>query len=199
MTLAEDTREPGARERDAQSETDRALLARIAQGDERAFAALYQRYHVPLYNYLLRLIHRGTVAEELLQDAFLAVWEGAAGFRGQAKVKTWLFRIAHHRAVSWLRRRREAFTYDGELPDHPVPPQTEARAMASWRVEQLRLALDKLTPDHRAVLELAFFHEMSYAEIAEVLDCPLGTVKSRMSYARRILTGHLKALGVTEG
>ena len=199
MTTWDTTLSEGTREQDARPATDRALLARIAQGDERAFATLYRRYHVPLYNYLLRLIHRGTVAEELLQDTFLAVWEGAAGFRGQAKVKTWLFRIAHHRAVSWLRRKREAFTHDGELPDHPVPPQTEAQAMTSWRVEQLRAALDKLTPEHRAVLELAFFHEMSYAEIAEVLGCPLGTVKSRMSYARRILTGHLKAQGVTEG
>jgi RNA polymerase sigma-70 factor (ECF subfamily) len=154
---------------------------------------------LPLYNYILRLIHRPHVAEEILQEVFLAVWEGAGQFKKRSKVKTWIFRIAHYQSVSWLRRKREVLTHDGELPDRPVAPQTESRVIATWQTDQVRLALDKLSPEHRAVLELAFFHEMSYAEIAEVLDCPVGTVKSRMSYARRNLTGHLKAQGVTKG
>ncbi len=178
------------------SPTDKELLDAVAQRDERAFDALYKRYNVSLYNYILRLIHRPHVAEEILQEVFLAVWEGAERFKKRATVKTWLFRIAHHQAVSWLRRKREVLTPDGELPDHPVPPQTESRVIATWQADQVRAALDKLSPQHRAVLELVFVHEMSYAEIAEVLECPVGTVKSRVSYARRNLTGHLKAQGV---
>jgi RNA polymerase sigma-70 factor (ECF subfamily) len=178
--------------------TDLDLLDAITRRDERAFDVLYHRYNVSLYNYILRLIHRPYVAEEILQEVFLAVWEGANGFKGESQVKTWLFRIAHHQAVSWLRRKREVLTSDGELPDRPVPPRTESQVITSWQTDKVRMALDKLSPMHRAVLELAFFHEMSYAEIAEVLECPVGTVKSRMSYARRNLTGHLKAQGVTE-
>ncbi len=178
--------------------TDEALLDAVARREERAFDVLYHRYNVSLYNYILRLIHRSHVAEEILQEVFLAVWEGAKDFKGKSKVKTWLFRIAHYQAVSWLRRKREVLTHDGELPDHPVPPRTESRVIATWQTNKVHAALDKLSPEHRAVLELAFFYEMSYAEIAEVLDCPVGTVKSRMSYARRNLTGHLKAQGVTE-
>ncbi|MGC9398601.1 MAG: RNA polymerase sigma factor [Anaerolineae bacterium] len=176
--------------------TDAELIEAIGQHDEEAFDVLYRRYNVPLYNYILRLIHRPSVAEELLQEVFLAVWEGAGGFRGHAQVKTWLFRIAHHQSVSWLRRKREVLTADGELPDSPVSPGTESHVIATWQSSRVREALDKLSPEHRAVLELAFFHEMSYAEIAEVLDCPLGTVKSRMSYARRYLSGYLKAQGI---
>jgi len=182
--------------KEEQTSTDLDLIDAIADHDERSFDVLYHRYNVSLYNYILRLIHRPHVAEEILQEVFLAVWEGAGRFKGRAKVKTWLFRIAHYQAVSWLRRKREVLTDDGELPDRPVPPRTESQVIASWQTDTVRTALDKLSPEHRAVLELAFFHEMSYAEIAEVLECPVGTVKSRMSYARRNLTGHLKAQGV---
>ncbi|MEA3308068.1 MAG: RNA polymerase sigma factor [Chloroflexota bacterium] len=181
---------------DQTSATDAELLALSNRGDADAFELLYQRHHRALYNYLLRLIHRPTVAEELLQEVFLAAWKAAARFRGEAKVKNWLFRIAHHRAVSWLRRNREEFTPNGEIPDKLVNPRSEKQVETSWRIEQLHIALDKLSPTHRAVLELAFFHEMNYAEIAAIMDCPVGTVKSRMSYARRNLSAHLKGLGV---
>ncbi len=174
------------------------LLARAGRGDEQAFELLYDEYSSPIYNYVLRLVHRESIAEELLQEVFLAAWKGARRFRGESKVKTWLFRIAHHTAVSWLRREREVFSSDGELPDRPVPDRSEAKAMHTWRTDQLRIALDRLTPEHRAVLELAFFHELPYAEIATILDCPVGTVKSRMSYARRYLSQFLREQGVEE-
>lgn len=178
------------------SSTDAELLILSTRGDATAFELLYQRHNRALYNYLLRLIHRPTVAEELLQEVFLAAWKAASQFRGEAKVKNWLFRIAHHRAVSWLRRNREELMSDDEIPDEPVTSQGERRVEDSWRIEQLHIALDRLSPTHRAVLELAFFHELNYAEIAEIMDCPVGTVKSRMSYARRNLSAHLKGLGV---
>ena len=178
------------------SSTDAELLTLSTRGDAGAFELLYQRHNRALYNYLLRLIHRPTVAEELLQEVFLAAWKAASQFRGEAKVKNWLFRIAHHRAVSWLRHNREELTPDGEIPDTPVTLQREEHVRDAWRIEQLHIALDKLSPTHRAVLELAFFHEMNYTEIAKIMDCPVGTVKSRMSYARRNLSAHLKGLGV---
>jgi RNA polymerase sigma-70 factor (ECF subfamily) len=178
--------------------TDLELLRRVSRQDERAFDELYHRHSTSLYTYLLRLVHKSTVAEDLLQEVFVAAWKGAGEFRGQAKVKTWLFRIAHNQAVSWLRHRREILTPEGELPDMPVPSIGETQVVESWRVECLRTALDRLSPDHRAVLELAFFYELSYAEIAEVMACPLGTVKSRMSYARRYLSEMLVEMGLGE-
>jgi len=176
--------------------TDAELLKQIARGDEQAFEVLYGRHSTPLYNYLFRLTHHTTVAEDLLQEVFVVAWEKARSFRGDAQVKTWLFRIAHHQAISWLRHKREMLTADGEIHDQPVPSQAETQVMETWRAEQLGTALDKLSPDHRAVLELAYFYDMPHAEIAKIMGCPVGTVKSRLSHARRSLSLHLQALGV---
>jgi len=178
--------------------TDAELLKQIARRDEQAFEVLYRRHSTPLYNYLFRLTHHTTVAEDLLQEVFVVAWEKARSFRGDAQVKTWLFRIAHHQAISWLRRKQEVLTTNNALFDQPVPSQGETQAMEAWRAEQLGTALDKLSPDHRAVLELAYFYEMPYAEIAKIMDCPVGTVKSRLSHARRSLSLRLQALGVKE-
>ncbi|MDX1616729.1 MAG: RNA polymerase sigma factor [Candidatus Promineifilaceae bacterium] len=174
---------------------DVVLLGRVAEGDQTAFSELYQRHHVGLYNYLLRLIHQESVAEELLQEVFVAVWEGAADFRQQASVKTWIFRIGHHKAVSWLRKLKR---YDDLVSQYQPRAQVsvEGQASETWRADVVREALDQLSAPHRAVVELAYVHELSYAEIAQILDCPVGTVKSRMSYALKHLDGLLRRKGM---
>jgi RNA polymerase sigma-70 factor (ECF subfamily) len=169
----------------------------IADGEEQALAELYQRYDKPLYNYLLRLVHQPTVAEDLLQEVLLAVWQGADRFKGQSKVTTWLYRIAHNRAVSWLRQRRKETGVD-DLPDLASGDDPATHAMQKWRAVQLRRALDRLSPRHRSVLELTFFLGFSYAEVAEIVDCPVGTVKSRMSHARRYLLDALAKMGIED-
>jgi RNA polymerase sigma-70 factor (ECF subfamily) len=126
------------------------------------------------------------VAEEILQEVFLVMWQSAHRFRAEAKVKTWLLRIAHHQAVSWLRRTRAVLWPNADLEADDHEPIDEHLAH-SWQVDQIRAALVQLTPNHRAVIELTFVQGLSYAEIAEVMSCPIGTVKSRMSYALRNL------------
>lgn len=176
---------------------------------------LYRYHGVPLYNYILRLVRDAAVAENLLQEVFVAAWRGAGRFGGRSAARTWLFRIAHHQAVSWLRRERGEVSLDGvgappdwapvdgaPRPDAPDGSagfgaggsDVEATAWSAWRADRIREALDRLTPDHRAVVELVFFHDLPYAEVAEVLDCPVGTVKSRMSWARHHLRRALKDL-----
>jgi RNA polymerase sigma-70 factor (ECF subfamily) len=181
-------------------EDDHALIRRVAAGDESAFLRLYRRHQGPLFNYLLRLVGEPPVAEDLLQEVFLTLWEGADRFRGEAQVRTWLFRIGHYRAVSWVRRQQRARNAASLRPlegdgvsEYPEP---ENRAIQSWRVDQVLLALQELSTKHRAVIELAFVHAFTYAEIAEILGCPVGTVKSRMSYALRRLDGLLSRMGV---
>ena len=164
--------------------TDIELVRQVAAGDETAFAELYDAYSPLVYNYLLRLLNEPAVSEEILQEVFLAMWRGARHFREEAKVKTWLLRIAHHQAVSWLRRDRAALWPNDEL-ELDDDNQIEDHLARSWQIEQVRRALTRLTPKHRAVVELTFVQGLSYAEIAEVMGCPIGTVKSRMSYALR--------------
>lgn len=165
---------------------DKRLIRRVAKGDHAAFTELYNTYSVPLYNYLLRLIHIQNVAEDLLQETFIAIWKGAGRFRGGSTVKTWLFRIAHNQAVSWLRKEAGNELVDEErLP--PVEPQIDERLMLEWQTDQLLLAMEELSANHRAVIELVFAQGMTYLEVAQVMDCPVGTVKSRMSYALKRL------------
>jgi len=181
--------------------TDLELLDQVAQGSTHAFGEIYDSYSTPIYNYLLRLIHESSVAEELLQEVFLAVWNGAEQFRGHSSVKTWIFRIAHHQAVSWLRcyhKNYQVILGDEALEEISAGSATpEEHFFTNWRAEQIILALDYLTENHRAVIELAFVHDFSYAEIAEIMDCPTGTVKSRMSYALRHLKGICHGMDVT--
>jgi RNA polymerase sigma-70 factor (ECF subfamily) len=175
------------------STSDAELVSLAAKGDERALADLYQRYSEMVYNYLLRLVHERVEAEDLLQDVFLIIWQGASKYRGSAQVRTWIFKIAHNRAVSWLRRQRFNRLFH-ELTEEHATPGVEEQATVAWRDTQLSQAMMRLAPKHREVLELAFVYEMSYAEMAEVLSCPIGTVKSRMSYALHSLGNTLQAL-----
>ena len=180
------------------SATDAQLLQRVAGGEEDAFDELYRRHAGPLFNYLVRLIHEPPVAQDLVQEVFVAAWRGARGFRGQAQVKTWLFHIAHNQAVSWLRRHRPTLAFDDlewSAADEGRD-ESDERVVQAWRADQLQTALEGLSPKHREVIELAFVHGLSYVEIAQVAGCPVGTVKSRMSYALRYLNDSLKHLDV---
>ncbi len=167
------------------SASDVLLLHQIACSDEGAFSAFYQRYHKAIFNYVLRLIHDPKEAEDLLQEIFLAVWRGAYRFREQAQVKTWLYRIAHYQAISWLRKHRNESPLDDIQENAAQGP--EQISMDNWQHDEMQKALNSLSAKHRAVLELAFMHGMRYAEIAQVVGCPVGTVKSRMSYALKAM------------
>jgi RNA polymerase sigma-70 factor (ECF subfamily) len=170
---------------------DVELLRHVASGNEDAFDELYVLYSAAVYNFLLRLVNEPPIAEELLQEVFLAVWQGADRFRAEAKVKTWLLRIAHHKAVSWLRRHQPASSLDESADIASGDDHIDDRLARAWQADRVRAALSELSPKHRAVIELAFVHDLPYADIARIVDCPVGTVKSRMSYALRHLTAVL--------
>lgn len=180
------------------AEDDDVLLRHIVEKDEGAFEELYQRHSRPLFNYILRLVQNAPVAEDLLQDVFVVIWKDASRFRGQASVKTWLFRIAHHKAVSWLRKHREVVGEHESIAPASVDANPERHAIASWEADQVRNALDCLSVGQRAVLELAYYYDLPYSDIAKVVGCPVGTVKSRISYARRYLARILSASGLQE-
>jgi RNA polymerase sigma-70 factor (ECF subfamily) len=174
------------------SVSDTDLLHLTASGDESAFCELYKRYSGPIFYYLLRLIHEKKDAEDLLQEVFLAVWKGARNFRGQSQVKTWLYRIAHHQAISWLRRYKKVASFD-DLFETDRRDGPEEVVSGHWPSDQIQEALDTLSSKQREVIELTFIHRMSYTEIAEIMGCPVGTIKSRMSYALRMLNDMIKS------
>ena len=177
-------------------EEERAVVARMAAGDRRALAELYARYERPLLAYLRLLTPDAGLAEELLQDTLLAAWTGARGYAGQASVQGWLLGIARRRAHDALRRRALRLVDAGALEPVPSPePEPEALALAQAEREELAAAIARLAPVHREVLVLAFVHELSYGDLAEVLGIPLGTVKSRLSNAKRALRARVRPDG----
>ena len=165
--------------------SDQALVQRVAAGDVDAFEALYAAYHLDVYRYARYLLRDEIAAEDVLQETFWAVWRGAAGFRGDATVKAWLLRIAHHQAVSCWRKQRPVESLDDEPEQYERIP--DANECLAWPNEALLAALDGLTRPHRAVIDLTFYHDLSQAEIARIMGCSVGTVKSRMHYALKTL------------
>lgn len=168
---------------------DLALVRAMAKRDPEALDALYARYGSGVLSYLLGRLGDRQLAEEVLQDVMLAAWRSASSFRGEAKVRTWLLTIAHNRAINARRKRRvETVELDPRLSDRRGAQG--ARGTSSEQID-LRQALSQLPPDHRSALELVFFHELSIAEAAAVLEVAPGTVKSRLFRAKALLRDRL--------
>jgi RNA polymerase sigma factor (sigma-70 family) len=165
---------------------DRAHLARIANGDQDALRRLYEAYHPRLWRYLwFALAGDEALVEEVIQDCFLAVWQSAASFRGTAKVATWLFQIAHNRAVN--ARRKQGRTLDIPFATEDDLPGDDAFEEAVINRVVLAQAIGRLAPMHQEVLHLFFYRGFTLTEIATILQIPVGTVKSRLNHARRAL------------
>jgi RNA polymerase sigma factor (sigma-70 family) len=170
----------------------RPLIERLAGGDRQALAELYARYQGPLFRYLLQLTGDRELAEEVLQDTLVAVWKYAATFEGRSTVQTWLIGIARRQAHNTLRRRTLPRADAAALADLAASePDPEDLALASAEREELVAALTRLAPMHREVLGLIFEHGLSYQETARILGVPEGTVKSRLSNAKRALRARL--------
>jgi RNA polymerase sigma-70 factor (ECF subfamily) len=165
-------------------EADRAALARIAAGELAALEQLYDRYKTMAYSIAYRITNDATLAEDVVQDAFLGAWRNAARYvEGRGSVKTWLLSIVHHRAIDAIRRRRptsELPEVDAGLPDALTLPDVWAEVSASLDSATVREALVALSDVQREALELAYFGGLTQQEIAERTGTPLGTVKSRM-------------------
>jgi RNA polymerase sigma factor (sigma-70 family) len=183
-------------ELDALESNDIDLLEKVAGGDRRAFEQLYHRYHRRLFGYLLRWLKRPEVVEEVLDDVMFVVFTDAERFEGRSRVSTWILGIAFRKA---MRALRQDFSPD-EIALEDLP-ESATRAVPPHEPSDLRrilnLALARLSPDHRAVVELTYFQECSYDEIAQIVACPVNTVKTRMFHARRHLRRILPHLGWT--
>ena len=172
---------------------DSLLLKRVAKRDREALSEVYQRFQRPLFSYLFHLLGQKELAEDVLQEVIVVVWQKAYTFQGTGQAAHWIFGIAHHQAFKALRRDAHASFVELEtvldLPDEMQNPETDLLRRATH--EEVAQALTCLTPEHREVLELAFFQDFACKEIAAIAGVPLGTVKSRLSYARRALKAAL--------
>ena len=180
---------------------DRALIKQIAGGDAKALERLFTRNQTRVFRYLMRLVRNEAIAEELLNEVFLGAWNAAARYEGRSEPATWLLSIAHNKAVSALRKKREVSGYDddaaGEIPDDDDTPEVTAQKLDKGA--QIKAAMQKLSTEHREILDLVYYQEQSVSEAAEILSIPEATVKTRMFYARKKLGEILKERGVDRG
>jgi RNA polymerase sigma-70 factor (ECF subfamily) len=170
--------------------SDEMLIARIAGGDRLAMQTLFARHRTAVYRWLLRFVGNEAVAEDLLSDVFLDVWRQADRFQGRSSVSTWLLAIARFKALSARRIRKDA-ELDATLADPADNP--EVMLEKKNREEFVRAALNNLSPEHKEVIDLVYYHEKSVDECAQILGVPSGTVKTRMFYARKKVKEMVKA------
>jgi RNA polymerase sigma-70 factor, ECF subfamily len=165
-----------------ETSSDEILVEQIAAGSKPAMQALFARHRTYVYRWLLRFVSNETLAEDLLSEVFLDVWRQAGRFQCRSSVSTWLMSIARHKALSARRRRTEGVELDEKIETTIADPANDPEVAL-----QVRRTLTRLSPDHRQVIDLVYYHEKSVDEVAHILDVPPATVKTRMFYARKKL------------
>jgi RNA polymerase sigma-70 factor (ECF subfamily) len=174
-------------------ESDAELVARARRGDEAAFEQLVLRHQRYAFNLAYRVIGNYAEAEDVTQEAFVRAWRGLPGFWGQARFATWLYRIVYNLCLNRLPRLRRELLQAEPLEEavvNPAPAPPDVFEVQE-RLAFLHEELNRLPAKYRLVLTLRYLQDLSYAEIAAALDVPMGTVKTHLHRARRLLTERL--------
>jgi RNA polymerase sigma-70 factor, ECF subfamily len=181
----------------ANEASDEALVVLIAGRDKRALQSLYSRHHVRVYRFALRFLNDEAAAEDAVSEVFIDVWRQAERFEGRSQVTTWLLAIARNKALSVL-RRRSAEELDDEVAEFIEDPtdNPEIAMQKTQRASMLQDCLTQLSPAHREIVDLVYYHEKTVEEVAEIIDVPANTVKTRMFYARKRIGELMAAKGI---
>jgi RNA polymerase sigma-70 factor, ECF subfamily len=177
-----------------------SLIERVAAGEVAAVRVLFALYQARVFRFVLRLVENPAVADEITNEVFLEAWKGASNYEGSGSVATWILAIAHHRAVSSLRKTREERWNDEQaaaLADPSDDPEVGAQKADKKAI--LRRCINALSPQHKGIIDLVYYHEMSISEVGEILQIPEGTVKTRMFHARKRLAELLRQAGIDRG
>jgi RNA polymerase sigma-70 factor (ECF subfamily) len=180
---------------------ERALLQAIAAGDAKSLERLFARTQVRVFRYLTRVVKSQAIAEELLNEVFLSVWQNAKRYEGRSEPVTWMLSIAHNKAISALRKKTEVLGIADEAAKDLIAGDDapDVAAQKQDKSAKIRACIAELSPDHRTILDLVYYQEQSVSEAAEILGIPENTVKTRMFYARKKLSELLLARGIDRG
>ena len=181
----------------AQDNSDATLIDAIAAGDKQALQVLYGRHHVKVYRFALRFVRDESAAEDMVSEVFMDVWRQAERFERRSQVATWLLAIARNKALSTLRRRSNE-QLDEEVAEFIEDPSDnpEVTMQKQERSEILRSCLAQLSPAHREIIDLVYYHERSIEEVSEIIGVPANTVKTRMFYARKRIAELMETKGI---
>jgi len=181
----------------AHETTDEALIASIAQGDKRALQTLYGRHNVRVYRFALRFLNDEALAEDMVSEVFFDVWRQAERFEARSKVSTWLLAMARNKALSVL-RRRSTEELDEEVAEFIEDPSDnpEVSMQKKQQTSLLQECLTQLSPAHREIVDLVYYHGKTIDEVVEIIGVPVNTVKTRMFYARKRIGELISAKGL---
>jgi len=181
----------------AHETTDEALIASIAQGDKRALQTLYGRHNVRVYRFALRFLNDEALAEDMVSEVFFDVWRQAERFEARSKVSTWLLAMARNKALSVL-RRRSTEELDEEVAEFIEDPSDnpEVSMQKKQQASLLQECLTQLSPAHREIVDLVYYHGKTIDEVVEIIGVPVNTVKTRMFYARKRIGELISAKGL---
>lgn len=182
-------------------EDDREQLNLVCQGDKRAIGVLYNRHHKRVFLFLKTILKETEAAEDVTNEVFIEVWHKAGNFEGRSKVSSWILGMARYKALTEIRKRGRYQPGSDEIfntieDDADTPEVTSQKLDKS---EAIKRCIASLSTDHRVMLELVYYQEKSIAEIAEILDIPKNTVKTRTFHARKLLSEKMKARGIDRG
>ena len=177
--------------------SDEALVQLIASGDKKALQVLFARHNVRVFRFVLRFLGDESVAEDLVSEVFFDVWRQADRFESRSQVSTWLLAIARNKALSVLRRRTTE-ELDEEVAEFIEDPSDnpEVAMQKTQRNAVLQDCLGQLSPAHREIVDLVYYHEKSIDEVAEIIGVPQNTVKTRTFYARKRIAELMAAKGI---
>jgi len=181
MTRGNKSKAIGAKANDMQ------LVSRIIEGDQNAMRDVYDAYSGPLQNFVKSWLADPHEAADIVHETMLEVWRRADRFQGRSSLKSWIFSIARFKSIDKNRKgSRLSYTdKEPEIVDESISP-SDALA-ASQQADQIRASISTLSEAHQRVIHLAFYADMSYKEIAQIEDCPVGTVKTRVLHAKKLL------------
>jgi len=180
--------------------SDGDLILRIRAGDQAALKALYARHHVKIFRFAVRLVRNEASAEDIVSEVFIDIWRKAANFEGRSEASTFLLAMARNKAYSLLRRRTEdELDEDAAAAIEDASDNPEIILQKEDKGELLRALLSRLSPEHREVIDLVYYHDKSIEEVAQIVGAPEGTVKTRMFHARKRLSELAKKVGVDRG
>ncbi len=203
MTSSKNSPSEGA-EREGPPADELDLVARAQTGDTAAFNELVTRYRQRAFSMIYNMVRNEQDAWDLAQDGFLKAWKNIGRFRGQSSFYTWLYRILMNVGIDWLRKKHiasgtefdDAIGLNNIAPGAMTAPRTEMQPAANISDKEIRAridaAIERLSPEHRAVIVMREIDGLEYSEIAEQMECSIGTVMSRLFYARKKLQVMLK-------
>ncbi len=182
--------------RNDQGIQENELIKRLCRTDEAALEELYHLYYSRLFRFVARIIRRDDLIDEVINDVMYTVWEKASTYDHQCKLSTWIFGIAFNKARQALRNATQ--TLEESLDEIDEDCRWLGRHDAGLRQietdDWLAVALNALSPEHRAVIELTYYEGLHYSDIATIMDCPENTVKTRMHHARKNMAAFLAPL-----